>query len=233
MKLSIEPEVFARFHEQFVVGALFCSRLNNKGGSTDIHEMLVDLEELIRLNFTPEGLAAHKFISAWNAAVAHFGEKFHHYQSNVEVLMKHVLQGEELPRKDKLGDLVTFFSLKYIVPMGAFDVSHVAGNVRFTLADENDLFFQGKTAHRLENGELIFRDDEHVLSTKLQYEPSPRVLVSGKTTAALILIEALPPFGLSTVETLLIELGGLIRVFCDGKITRAMLSKEKPAVEFS
>jgi DNA/RNA-binding domain of Phe-tRNA-synthetase-like protein len=126
------------------------------------------------------------------------------------MLMNKLTEGN-LPRKDRLNDLVVFLSLKYIIPAGAFDADRVKG-IRCTIDS---------------SGDLALVDGAHTLARKLQYESSPRAAVNSKTRNAVVLIEALPPFNRSKLESALAELAGLIKVFCGGKIRKIVLDKGK------
>lgn len=215
MKISIDKAVFAS-HDHFMVGCLSVSGVNISKASAEIPEMLRDIEEYVRLNFNEDAVQSHHLISAWKAAVAHYGEKFHHYQTNVEQLMKVVLTGGEIKSENKLVDLVHFFTLKFLVPMNVIDLKKVSGKLLFTLA---------------EGGELVFKDDKHVLARKLNYELNSKVVVTDKTTDALVYIEALPPLNVQQLDNILQEAAGLVKAFCGGKVKRFILTKEKLSAE--
>ena len=125
MNISIHPNVFTEFNQNFSVGILHCTDIDNNKSPVDIHEMLRDIEEYIKLTFTKENAKTHHLVSAWNTAIAHYGDKFHHYHTNVERLMKHVLDGDELASSTKINDLTNFFALKNLVPMGALDADKI------------------------------------------------------------------------------------------------------------
>ena len=232
MKVEIDKKVFSSFNQKFMVGVIRCAGIDNSGSPADIHEMLRDIEELIRVNFTPITIKTHNLITAWQAAVAHFGEKAKHYQSNVERMMKLVLDGEDIKSVNKLHDLCNFISLKYLVPMGVNDSKKISGNLRFVIASGKEKFHADKEATGVEAGELILRGNAEVLSRKLDYRQSPKAAVSEKTKNAVVHIEAVPPVSEEKLRNITEELAGLIRIFCGGKIKRAVLSKKKPSVDF-
>lgn len=233
MKVAINQKVFENFHEQFMVGLVLCTDINNTGSPADLHEMLRDVAELIRVNFNPINLQTHQLISAWKAAVAHFGGKFQHYQSNVERMMTLILEGDDPTSKNKLADLCNFMALKHITPVGATDAKKVAGNLEFAVAQGDEDFHINAKTTTVEKDELILSDGLDVLARKLDYDTSPKAEVSAKTKHALIHIEALPPISEAKLERIMDELAGLVRVFCGGKTKKAILTKARPSVEFS
>ncbi len=229
MKIRIEPQVFEKFHEEFMVGVISCSDISLKGNSSDLQEMLHDVEELIRVSFNPDTVANHQMVSAWKAAVAHFGEKATHYQTNAEKMIRTILEGKEVPHSDKLIDLCNFISLKYIIPLGVFDVQKVESPLFFTLAKGDETFSQKKEA--IEPGELLLCDGEDVLARKLDYVQNPKAHVTVKTKNALITLEALPPINEDKLAAYVDELAGLIRIFCGGKFKKVILSKRKMSAD--
>ena len=96
MKISIDKKVFDSFHDEFFVGCIVCTGINNKGASPDGEEMLRDMEEYVRLSFNADTLASHHLVSAWKAATAHYGEKYHHYHTHLEHMFKEILAGKEI-----------------------------------------------------------------------------------------------------------------------------------------
>ena len=232
MKIEIDKKVFDGFHQKFMVGVIWCKGVDNSGNPADIYEMLRDVEELIRVNFTSITIKTHNLITAWQAAVAHFGEKAKHYQSNVERMLKSILDGEGIKSENKLVDLCNFISLKYLVPVGVNDSKKIAGNLSFTIASGKEKFhIDRKTVHP-EAGELILRGSVEVLSRKLDYRQTPRALVSKSTKNAVVHIEAVPPVSEQKLANITEELAGLARIFCGGKVKRAVLSNKNPSVEF-
>jgi DNA/RNA-binding domain of Phe-tRNA-synthetase-like protein len=215
MKVSIDKSVFQHVHPEFMVGVVRCTLLNNRGKSDDIAEMLRDIEEYIRLHFRKDSIAVHQLISPWKAAVAKFGKKAAHYHTHVEEMMEKVIAGRTVQSKDKLNDVVNFFSLKYIVPAMVVDLKKAGKELTFTAS----------------HGDLMLKDNRKVLSRKLDYH-SAGAGVSTTTTNALIVVEGLPPLAKQHVVHLLEEVQGLVRFFCQAKTKVAFLDKKNPIVEF-
>lgn len=229
MKVCIEKSVFEKFSPDFIVGVLFCSKLDNRTQEMDIPEMLRDIEEFVRITFSPENARKSSLLSAWKAAHEHFGDQFKHYHTNVERLMLDVLDGKEIPRKDKLADLCNFMSLKHIVPIGAFDASKIQGDISFRVAEGKELF--GKQA--VMAGELVLCDDTSILARKLHYEAEGRYGITKKTQHAIVLIEALPPVDSVQLLNIVEELAVLIKIFCGGTVQKGVLNKDQLEIPFS
>src|SRR3989344_4129659 len=218
MNITIHPSVFSEFNENFSVGILYCTDIDNSESPVDIHEMLRDIEEYTRLNFTKDTAKTHQLNSAMDAGNEQFGEKIHHYHTNGERRMQQVLDGDEIASSTKIIDLINFFSLKYLVPMGALDASKLASpefKVAKTSSSTNE-----------EKFELILTDKEKILAHQLNYDVDKKVMPHEDTKTALIYIEALPPTSKAQLEKIMDEIAALIRVFCSGKIKKAVINKE-------
>lgn len=231
MKICIEPKVFSELGEGFAVGVVACSGVKNTKSSPELVEMLRDVEELIRVNFTPESLGAHPLVSAWKAAAAHYGPEFEHHQSKVEKLMKSVLEGHSLKSSTMLADLCTFISLKHLLPVGIVDTARLTGKLSFGIARGGEIFDSGKTKTKPARGELILRDSIDILSRKLDYDVSPKAEPKLSTKNAVVHTELVPPMATEKLGQVLEELATLIKIFCGGKVRRMVIGKGKDSAE--
>ncbi|HLC20345.1 MAG TPA: hypothetical protein VJK72_05465 [Candidatus Nanoarchaeia archaeon] len=218
MKLSVDKKVFENFHGELFVGAIACFDINNAVASAETEEMLHDMAEYVRLNFNADTLKTHHLVSAWKAATAHYGEKFQHYHTHIEEMIKHILAGKHLSSENKLADLVHFFSLKYIVPLTAIDLKNVGKKLVFTLHSDDT------------KNELVFRDERAILVRKFA-EAKQQHHVTEKTSNALIFVEGVPPLHQEQMSNILEEVASLVKIFCGGKTKRIILTKHKLSAE--
>lgn len=214
MKAEIKKEVFEKFNKKFMVGLLVCSDLDNKGHLEEIHKLLEEVENFIRLDFNPITLKTHDLISAWEVAAESFtGKK--HYCSILETMMRDILDGKKLERQNKLKDLVNFISLKYLVPIDCFDLGLIEGDLKF----------------EIKNKDLVFRQGGYKLAEKIALKRNRKFDVTEKTKEAVVYIEALPPLKEDKVEEIMHELGDLIKTFCKAKVKPYFLTRKKPEVK--
>ena len=92
MKVEIKKDVFGKFHDRFLVGMLVCSDLENSSHVKEIDHLLEEVENLIKLNFSPITIKTHDLITVWEVAAEGFSGK-KHYCSSVETMMKKILDG--------------------------------------------------------------------------------------------------------------------------------------------
>ncbi|MBW2996674.1 hypothetical protein KY332_05245, partial [Candidatus Woesearchaeota archaeon] len=116
-KLSISKAVLNKF-PKLNLGIIIAKNINNKGSDAKIYHLLEEIENLIKLDFTPADIAKHPLISPWKTAYSEFGSKPSSYNCSVEALMRNILKGRATPRINKAVDISNYLSLKHLVPMG-------------------------------------------------------------------------------------------------------------------
>ncbi|MEU4544492.1 B3/B4 domain-containing protein [Nonomuraea dietziae] len=100
-------------------------------------------------------------IQAWRRAFSKMGLKPTQYRCASESLLRRFRKEGSLPRIHPLIDLCNAVSLAYAVPVGVFDLAHVARRleVRHAVGEETYLTFGGEV-ERPDPGEVIFADAE-------------------------------------------------------------------------
>lgn len=99
-------------------------------------------------------------MQAWRRGFSRMGLKPTQYRCAAESLLRRYRKEGSLPQLHPLVDLCNAASLAFAIPVAAFDVAHISGNleVRRATGDETYLTFSGQTEHP-GAGEVIFADD--------------------------------------------------------------------------
>ncbi|HLD72253.1 MAG TPA: phenylalanine--tRNA ligase beta subunit-related protein [Candidatus Nanoarchaeia archaeon] len=232
MKISIEKEVFKKFHPQFQVAFILFKGIDNKTRLKESKELLKDVEKVVRLTFNKDSVKTHHLISPWNVAKQEFGKEAKHYHTSVELLLKSVLSKKKVAVNDVLTNLIRYLALKQIIPIGIDDPQKIEGEMVFSIAGtsgEEKNKFNG--IKNLSKGELYYHDQKKVLGTKLDYWKNEKTKLTAKSTSALVHFEALPPFGSEQLIQLLKEAVDLIRSFCGGEVKVFVLNKNNLSTE--
>jgi DNA/RNA-binding domain of Phe-tRNA-synthetase-like protein len=231
MNVSLAPGVFKKFSKTFTAGLIYCTGVDNKGDAAEIHEMLRDMDEYVRITFTPETAANHHFISGWKAAIEQLGH-VEHYASNVESLLKNVLAGKGVKSQNKLIDICQFISLKYIMPVSSADLAGSSGDLVYSIAVGNERLIVGKKRAGVEKGEVILRDTLRVLSRMFSRATNTQIVVKKSSTSVLIHLEGVEPVSVSKMQKVVEELGALVKIFCKCTVRTAVLSERNKKVRF-
>lgn len=150
------------------------------------------LAEVCRtLDSTQEG--EFPSIQAWRRAYSAMGLKPTQYRCAAEALLRRLRKDRTLPRFHPLVDVLNAESALAAVPIAAFDIAHVVGNITVRSATGDEIYetFQGET-EAPEPGEIIFADAAgQAHSRRWVFRQSATSVVNGMSNAVLIVAEAL------------------------------------------
>ena len=173
-------------------------------------------------------------IQAWRRAFAQLGYKPTQYRCAAEALLRRFRKDGSLPRLHPLIDLCNAASLAFAIPVAVFDQGRLAGGVevRRATGTEDYLTFGGETEHPAP-GEVIFADEAgRAHARRWTNRQSAWSGVTGQTSAALIVAEALHPSAAADVaglaETLRAELDAAWSV----PAKPVILTADAPRLEF-
>ena len=174
-------------------------------------------------------------IHAWRRAFAQMGLKPTQYRCAAESLLRRFRKDGSLPRLHPLVDLCNAVSLAFAVPVAAFDVSAITGDLEvcYAAGDEDYLTFAGEL-ERPDPGEVIFRDQAgRAHARRWTNRQSGLSAVGDKTAAALIVAEALHENAASDVRSLMAALTGDLAACFGAMPDAAVLSPSAPQFAFA
>jgi len=224
MKFKIATPIFQKF-PKLCIGVIVAKNIDNAGSHKKIDTLVEGVERYIQLTFTPKDLAKHPLISPWRTAYSEFGSKPSKFPSSIEAMTKRILSGKKIPRVNKLVDLYNYLSLKHMIPLGAYDMDKIDGNIFLTNARGTEVFVPLNT-DEIENpepGEIVYKDDRKILCRRWNYRDSNSSKTTEETKNAVLFVEGIPPIDASKVEEVCKEIVDLIRAFCSGDIAYSIV----------
>jgi DNA/RNA-binding domain of Phe-tRNA-synthetase-like protein len=154
-------------------------------------------------------------IQAWRRTFSRMGLKPTQYRCASEALLRRYRKEGALPQIHPLVDLCNALSLAFAVPIAAFDVAKIAGDLEVRPADGSEIYdaFSGETEHP-EPREVIFADGAgRAHARRWTNRQSAYSAVRSDTTEVLIVAEAMHESARADVErlmaTLVDEVGAL------------------------
>ncbi len=169
-------------------------------------------------------------VRAWRRAYSRMGLKPTQYRCASESLLRRYRKGGSLPRLHPLIDLCNATSLAFAIPVAAFDVAQISGNleVRHATGDETYLTFSGHTENP-EPGEVIFADDaRQAHARRWTNRQSGSSAVRDTTTTALIVTEALHDTAAGDIRALQAALANALEAAWTATPLTAVLSQSTP-----
>ena len=134
-------------------------------------------------------------VAAWRDAYRAFGAKPQRTRNSLESLMRRAATG--LPRVNPLTDVYNAISVLHRVPLGGEDLARYEGAprlVRATGAEPFDTAVDGETVvEHPEPGEVVWADEAGVTCRRWNWRQGRRTALTGATTAAVFILDALAP----------------------------------------
>lgn len=160
-----------------------------------------------------EALASNPRIKCWREAYRSMGLKPSKFQSSIEQLTRRALKGVPARTGIALVDFYNAISVRYAVPMGAYDAIKL-GNRPLSIRPlrEGDSFEPiGEFDADINSRILGYCQDDQVLCWALNYRDSILSAVDENTTAAIFISESVDRTGLEASRLALSEVAEAIR----------------------
>ena len=173
-------------------------------------------------------------IQAWRRVFAQLGYKPTQYRCAAEALLRRFRKDGSLPRLHPLIDLCNAASLAFAIPVAVFDLGRLAGGleVRRAAGTEDYLTFGGETEHPAPD-EVIFADEAgRAHARRWTNRQSAWSGVTGQTTSALIVAEALHPSAAADVTVLAETLRAELDAAWTVPAKPVILTADAPRLEF-
>ena len=190
--VEVADEIFARWPDYRVLVIVADGLNRGSVQSADGSSPLSEAEETVRALGVTDW-TTHPHIAQWMEAFKGFGAKPKRTSPSALALLKRVNDG--LPRIDPITDCYNAISISHVLPIGGEDFAAYVGHPRLVLAagDEPfDTIDQGEPViDHPAPGEVIWRDDLGVTCRRWNWRQGVRTRITGDTTTALFILEAL------------------------------------------
>ncbi len=170
-----------------------------------VSELLRRVEEEVREKYDLKTLKDVPIIRAYRDFMWRIGIDPTKVRPSSEALLRRALRGS-LPSINSLVDLGNAISLKYLVPIGIYDLDEVAGQMTLRKAKEGETFLPiGRGEVKLKGNEIVLADEEGPMHL-FPYRDSRRTMVTSKTKNALVVGAGVEGVERETVESAVKEI---------------------------
>ncbi len=157
----------------------------------EVEKLLREAEEELRKKYTLESLREDPKVQAYRKFMWGLGIDPTKVRPASEALARRALRGP-LPTINSLVDLGNAISVKYLVPIGIYDLDKVVGEMELRKAKEGEKFLPiGRGEVALKGNELVLADEEGVMHL-FPYRDSRRTMVTLETRNALVAAAGVP-----------------------------------------
>ena len=226
----LEPDFLALFPEAMIAIAVV-QGIDNRIDDPEIWPMLETEIERAAAAVSDGEISQHPAVAPWRAAFAQFGVKPSKYRSSIEAMLRSAQSGR-LRSINPLVDLYNTISLRHQLPVGGEDLAKIIGDVRLTRANGDELFVPlGAEAPEFPPpGAVIYRDDESVICSCWNWREAERTMLTVDTTAAVLVIESIPPLDPEAARVAIDDLAALVTRHLGGTAEVSVLNAANPSV---
>ncbi|HET7522199.1 MAG TPA: phenylalanine--tRNA ligase beta subunit-related protein [Bacillales bacterium] len=164
-------------------------------------------QEELALELENKSFADVPGLAEWRKVFKALGTDPSRYRPSAESLYRRVKKGGKLPSIHSVADLNNFFSLKYEIPFGIYDLDKLDGPVEIRIGKEAD-GYEGINGREMNmKGKLLSADTNGAFGSPIV--DSKRTMVTEDTTNALQLVYLRPSADRKRAEPMLEEIGAM------------------------
>jgi DNA/RNA-binding domain of Phe-tRNA-synthetase-like protein len=211
-------------------GAMLGTRIENGPTPENVREAFIAEQKAVleRVGSTP--FSEIETLVGWRGAFRLFGVDPTQYRSAAEALLRRLTKKGDIPSINTVVDICNLVSIRYGLPVAAFDLWQVQGpiTVRFATGEEWFTPLGETTAEHPEPGEVIFIDEAGlVVARRWCWRQSEESASRESTREALFTIEAQHTGGQGMVERALADLHSLLEKYASGSYQHEMLLRNE------
>ena len=188
---------------------------------------------LARIGEAP--LSELESLAAWRSAFRQFGVNPTKYRSAVEALLRRLTKKGDIPGINTLVDICNLVSIRYQLPVAAFDARAFTGaiTVRFARGDESFTPLGSPEPENPDPGEVIFADKaDLVIARRWCWRQSDESAAGQNTQAAIFTVEAQHPGGRTAVQSALTDLDHLLANYAGGARQSGLLDAANHSISW-
>jgi DNA/RNA-binding domain of Phe-tRNA-synthetase-like protein len=232
LAFQYHPEIIRRY-PNIVGGVILAHGMKNRPATAALKEIYHTEQQAVLDRIGNRPLSELEPLAAWRAAFRDFGVNPTKYRSAVEALLRRLTKKGDIPSINTVVDICNLISIRYQVPVAAFDAQHLSGPITVQIAagDENFKPLFATEYEHPEAGEVIFADDARlVVARRWCWRQSDESATRENTTDAVFTLEAQHPGGKAHIQAALDDLGDLLETHVGGVFISGIASPQNPCV---
>lgn len=190
-QVVVDSSIF-ELRPDYVAG--ICVAFGLDGGPSDaVSEALLRRAEAVGHQLDGQ---ASPHVTEWHDAYRAFGEKPKRTRVSVDSLTRRAAKNG-LPRISRVVDVYNAISVIHQTPIGAEDIDHYAGPLRFVRSNGTETFLTNKDGEQVDDppqpGEPVWRDDLGVTCRRWNWRQTNRTAVTATSKNLVFIIDTLGP----------------------------------------
>lgn len=233
-EICYHPDLLARY-PNLCGGVILAREMHNQPTPPALLDAFQAEQQAVLKRIGDASLSEIPALSAWRGAFRLFGVEPTKYRSAAEALLRRLTKKGDIPSINALVDAYNLVSIRYAIPMAAFDTRQLNGSLIIRFAEGWEWFTahdEPEAAHP-EPGEVIFVDDAGLIfARRWCWKQSLQSATGLDTTDAIITVEAHHAGARLDVEHAMADLLELLSEYVGGSYYPAVLGPGRPCLEF-
>jgi DNA/RNA-binding domain of Phe-tRNA-synthetase-like protein len=195
------------------------SDLKNGPSSSVLCQAYLEEQRQMTAKIGATPLSEIESLAGWRAAFRLFGVDPTQYRNAAEALLRRLTKKGDIPGINAVVDICNLVSIRYALPVAAFDLAAVSGGITVRFAAGNERFTNLSDAgiEQPVPGEVIFIDEGGlVVARRWCWRQSEESAAGESTRQALFTIEAQHAGGKAAVSQALADLQALLFAYVGG-----------------
>ncbi|WP_096155464.1 B3/B4 domain-containing protein [Bacillus sp. FJAT-45066] len=179
-------------------------------------------QESCHLDLLEQEVTSISGVQEWRKLFKQLGKDPNRYRPSVEALYRRLKKAQFLPSINSSVDLNNFFSLKYEIPFGIYDLNKIIGNVEFSIGTGNETY-EGLNGNIVNLQNLIHSVDQ-VGPFGSPFIDSKRTPVTSETRQAIHVIYLKPSMNTSEARNMLNSIASMFQQVHGGTYEVSIIS---------
>ncbi len=226
------PDIITKY-PAVVGGVLVATDMVNGPTPAGLKTAYLEEQQAVIAQIGSTPLSELPTLAAWRAAFRGFGVNPTKYRSATEALLRRLTKKGDIPCINAVVDICNLVSIRYRLPVAAFDTRALTGpiTVQFAAGIERFTPLFKKDAEHPEPGEVIFADDAKlVVARRWCWRQSDESATQPATKNAIFTVESQHAGGRGDIEAALTDLQGLLETYVGGTYSPSILDRDQFAV---
>jgi lysyl-tRNA synthetase class 2 len=192
MLISIDPLVLENY-PQVTIGYLI-AEVSVCKSDPKVEALKQDLQSFLQeQNIEATTYVTHPQIAVWrNLYQQDFLVNPKTYRSSVEALLRRIITGKGLWNICNIVDLYNCCSVRYLLPMGGYDLEKVSGDITIRYGKEGETFvgLGERLSVNVETHHIVYADDTHILCWLWNHKDAEKTCIDEHSKKVIFFIDA-------------------------------------------
>ncbi|GAC1350191.1 MAG: phenylalanine--tRNA ligase beta subunit-related protein [Ktedonobacteraceae bacterium] len=225
-------DILSRF-PNVVGGVILAQDMTNCPTSNSLLQTFQAEQQIVKQRIGNTPLSQIEALAAWRSTFRAFDVDPTQYRGAAEALLRRLTKKGDIPSINTLVDIGNLVSIRYALPVAAFDTRSLQGAITVHFADGTESYTtlgQIEEEHP-EIGEVVFSDETGlVVARRWCWRQSEQSAAQLDTTEAIITIEAHHANGRRAIEAAMHDLQELLTRYVGGILKLGILDVHNPAI---